>query len=167
MQYTQVGIQNGATRFGSLNGPDLDVLPVNSELSFDWAWETGFGRQLCWIDGARASNDADRTCKAPLTFMLPNRLNHTLTIVLQARKAGSMCRAAARMHARAVGSPVLQGRVTVSEHQLLRVPLAPTALSLLCAGRVWQQPYCGGWLWHLGLQAHQGAQASSDERGQQ
>ena len=82
---SQAGVQNGATSFGSLSGPDLDLLPVNSDLTFDWTWATGFGRQWCFINGARAINDADRSCKSPLTFALPNRLNHTLTILLQAR----------------------------------------------------------------------------------
>jgi hypothetical protein len=46
----QLGIQNRLTAFISLDGPELDAIPVNAEISFNWKFD-GFGKQYCWIGG--------------------------------------------------------------------------------------------------------------------
>lgn len=78
----QAGIQNVATAFISLDGPELDKIPVNSELSFNWDWD-GFGKQYCFFDGLMYYNAEEFTCKQPLGFTLPDSKNHTLTVMLQ------------------------------------------------------------------------------------
>jgi hypothetical protein len=47
-----LGIQNRLTAFISLDGPELDAIPVNAEISFNWKFD-GFGKQYCWIGGHR------------------------------------------------------------------------------------------------------------------
>jgi hypothetical protein len=68
-----LGIQNELTAFISLDGPELDVIPVNAEISFNWKFD-GFGKQYCWI-GARQSADLKKhmpqqPCAAAVTHFI-------------------------------------------------------------------------------------------------
>jgi hypothetical protein len=64
----QLGIQNELTAFISLDGPELDAIPVNAEISFNWKFD-GFGKQYCWI-GRRQTAVTDQCAEAALTACL-------------------------------------------------------------------------------------------------
>lgn len=128
-----MGIQNLKTQFRSLNGPE-EPLTVQSDITFDWVWD-GFGKQYCYFDAQNYTNDADFTCRAPVTTRLHDSKNHTLQIVLEV----STCKLCA--HALLFN--------LCSASQLCEGGFISTVLHADCSGLATvAQFYCGGpFLW--------------------
>jgi hypothetical protein len=78
----QLGIQHKPTQFKSLEGPEGNFFPVGSEITFSWEFE-GFGHMYCYIDRKHFENHGEHNCRPPINMNVPDKKNHTFTVVMQ------------------------------------------------------------------------------------